>query len=116
MFFAAIAFAMAAPPGVMAGSGSSATIDMNDMAFGAAPANLQVGETLRFENNDVFEHTATAPGAFDLDLKPGESGGVVLQGEGPLDIACRYHPTMKLHLQVRARTISVPSEQIEAPK
>jgi plastocyanin len=71
------------------------------MAFGAAPAGLKVGQTLSFKNDDVFQHKATAKGDFDLDLKPGQSGSVVLKHAGTIQVMCRYHPTMMLTVVVR---------------
>jgi plastocyanin len=75
-------------------------VAMSNMKFGPAPAHLRVGDTIVWKNSDMFRHTATAKGVFDVDLPPGKSGTVTLGTPGMLDIACRFHPTMKLHLAV----------------
>lgn len=74
---------------------------IQNMAFGKAPAALQVGDTVVWQNKDILQHTATArSGAFDIDLPPGKEGEVTLKQAGSLDIFCRYHPTMKMRLVV----------------
>ncbi|GGF04442.1 hypothetical protein GCM10011611_07310 [Aliidongia dinghuensis] len=100
-----VAAALAVAPSIsgaqaIAKAGEPPTVVMQNLAFGPAPADLKVGETLVFRNDDSFRHTATARGDFDLDLKPGHSGSVVLKRAGTIQVTCRYHPTMKLTLTV----------------
>lgn len=75
-------------------------VTMSNMKFGPAPAHLKVGDTIVWKNGDMFRHTATAKGVFDVDLPPGKSGTVTLRTPGALEVSCRFHPTMKLHLAV----------------
>lgn len=76
-------------------------IEIRNMAFGAAPAHLKVGDTIHWENKDIFQHSATArQGSFDLDLPPGKSGDVTLKKSGVLTVFCRYHPNMTVRLTV----------------
>ncbi len=71
------------------------TIVIDQMAFGKAPANARVGDTILWVNKDMFRHTATARNkAFDVDLKPGASARVTLKQPGVLSYYCRYHPGM----------------------
>jgi plastocyanin len=95
---AALAASAALP--AFAGPADRPPVVIQNMAFGAAPTGLKVGQTLLFKNDDAFEHTATAKGDFDLDLKPGQSGSVVLKHAGTIQVVCRYHPTMRLTLVV----------------
>ena len=77
------------------------TVTIENMAYGKAPASLHVGDTIVWQNKDILRHSATArSGAFDLDLAPGKSGEVTLKAAGPVEVFCRYHPTMKLTLAV----------------
>jgi len=79
-------------------------IEIRNMAFAAPPAHLKVGDTIHWENKDVFQHTATArAGSFDLDLPAGKGGDVSLKTPGVLDVFCRYHPNMTLRLTVEGR-------------
>jgi plastocyanin len=76
-------------------------VEINNMAFGPAPAHLTVGDIIEWKNNDMFRHTATArTGTFDLDLQPGARAEVTLKKPGILNIYCRYHPTMTMRLTV----------------
>lgn len=77
------------------------TIAIENMAFGKAPASLQVGDTIVWQNKDIFRHSATArSGTFDVDLAPGKKGEVTLKQAGEVEVFCRYHPTMTLKLTV----------------
>ena len=72
-----------------------------NMAFGAVPPALAVGDTIEWVNQDIFQHTATArDGQFDVDLKPKTNGQTVLNKAGAIEVYCRYHPGMKLQLNV----------------
>lgn len=73
----------------------TAVIAIDQLAFGSAPADLHVGDTVEWVNHDMFEHTATAKdGQFDVDLQPGASGEVVLKRSGSVGYYCRFHPGM----------------------
>jgi plastocyanin len=76
-------------------------IEINDMKFGAAPPNLKVGDTIEWQNKDIFRHTATArTGGFDLDLPPGAHAQVTFKKAEKVTVYCRYHPNMIIVLQI----------------
>jgi plastocyanin len=75
-------------------------VTIRNMGFGAAPAHLKTGDVLQWTNDDMFQHTATADGFFDLDLAPGKGGEITLKKPGTLNVYCRYHPNMKMKLTV----------------
>lgn len=78
-----------------------ATVVIDKMAFGAAPAGLRVGQTIVWDNRDMFQHSATdKAGGFDLVLKPGAKGRTRLTRPGKVVVYCRYHPGMTLTLAV----------------
>lgn len=70
------------------------TIVMEKMKFGPSPAGLRVGDTIVWVNRDLFRHTATARGQFDIDLAPDASGRTVLRAAGRIPYICRFHPGM----------------------
>lgn len=73
----------------------TAIIVVDQLAFGPAPADLHVGDTLRWVNHDIFQHSATAKdGQFDVELPAGGAGQVVLKRSGTIAYVCRYHPGM----------------------
>lgn len=79
-------------------------IEMTQMRFGAAPANIRVGDTIRWVNHDIVPHTATARDhSFDVTIQPKQSARVTMQHAGTITIYCRFHPTMISALRVAAR-------------
>jgi plastocyanin len=76
------------------------SIEIKNLAFGSQPRGLRVGDTVRWVNRDIFRHSATAAGLFDVDMAPGASGAVVLTRAGVFNYVCRYHPGMKGQLTV----------------
>lgn len=79
------------------------TIVIDKMAFGPAPTDLRVGDTILWVNRDLFQHTATASDkSFDVDLPPGKSGKTQILRAGSVAFICRYHPNMKGKLVVHA--------------
>lgn len=76
-------------------------IVIDQLAFGAPPPELHVGDTIQWVNHDMFLHSATAKdGQFDVELPPGATAGVVLQRSGIIQYYCRYHPGMTGQLSV----------------
>jgi plastocyanin len=74
---------------------ASYAVNIADMAFGAPPANLRVGDTIEWVNADIFEHSATAKdGSFDVTLRPKARVRIVLKRAGKVAFYCRYHPGM----------------------
>ena len=95
-----IAIAGAAPVGAKAAP-RTVTIIVDKLAFGAVPAGLRVGDTVRWVNRDMFLHSATARGHFDIDLPPGAQRNMRLTKAGHFAFICKYHPGMKGDLTVR---------------
>lgn len=71
-------------------------IVLDHMKFGAVPAELHVGDTITWQNKDIFRHSATArDGSFDVDL-PAKSEAKMTVGEaGRVAFFCKFHPGMK---------------------
>ena len=74
---------------------------LKDLMFGPLPTGLKVGDTIQWDNEDLFVHSATAgDGSFDVELKPGAHVALPLKKAGTFDFICRYHPNMKGRLVV----------------
>ena len=74
---------------------------LHDLMFGPTPAQARVGDTIEWDNTDLFLHSATASdGSFDVELKPGAKIAMPLKRAGTFDFICRYHPGMKGRLVV----------------
>lgn len=68
---------------------------VDSMAFGEMPAELHVGDTITWRNDDIFRHSATAEDkSFDIDL-PAESEVIMsLTVVGEWSFICKFHPGM----------------------
>src|ERR1700724_1665082 len=54
-------------------------IGIDKLAFGPAPAGLNVNDIVEWTNSDILRHTATATdGSFDIDLPAGATGSRVV--------------------------------------
>jgi len=70
-------------------------IVLDKMQFGPVPAEVHPGDTIVWENHDLFQHTATARDkSFDIDLAPGAEASMVVGKAGAVDFYCRFHPGM----------------------
>ena len=72
------------------------SIEMQNMRFGPAPANIRVGDSINWINRDLVAHTATARNrSFDVVIPPGHSATTVVRQPGTIAFYCRFHPTMR---------------------
>jgi plastocyanin len=77
-------------------TGKEYTVVMSNMAFGALPSGLKVGDTIVWVNRDTVIHSVTARDhSFDLRLNPGQSGKLPLTKAGHIAIYCLFHPNMR---------------------
>jgi plastocyanin len=75
---------------------STTTVEISNNAFIPDQLNVAPGTTVTFVNNDNVPHTATSDTKlFDLEIPPGVSYPVVLEGEGTVPYHCELHPEMK---------------------
>ena len=69
------------------------------------PATVQVGQQVRWRNNDSVAHTATRSGAGGFDtgvLNPGQtSAPITISTAGMLNYICTLHPNMTGTLNVQ---------------
>lgn len=76
-------------------------VTIANMAYGPTPATARVGDTIKWVNNDILQHTATAKdGSFDVDLAPKTGATTVIAHAGTIDFFCKYHPGMTGRLSV----------------
>src|SRR5215208_4134288 len=72
------------------------TVEILNNAFNPDQLNVAPGTTVTFVNNDNVPHTANSDTKlFDLEIPPGSSYPVVLEGEGTVPYHCELHPDMK---------------------
>ncbi|MDE2474664.1 MAG: cupredoxin domain-containing protein [Alphaproteobacteria bacterium] len=76
-------------------------IVIQDLAFGAAPAGIRVGDTVEWDNQDILVHSVTAQDqSFDADVKPGAKVSFTMHRAGVIRYLCKYHPGMQGILNV----------------
>ncbi len=87
-------------------AGATAIVDViqQGRAFSVASLHLHVGDTIRFNNEDEFDHQVyvQSPGlTFDSDeAAPGEKLEMVLTAAGTFEVRCHIHPRMRLAVVV----------------
>ena len=76
-------------------------ISMENLVISPSETTAKVGDTIEWNNKDIFAHTATARnGDFDVTLAPKKTATLVLKKAGTVDYFCRFHPNMKATLVV----------------
>ena len=81
---------------------SAATIEVtiDKLVFSPATVEAKVGDTIEWVNMDVFAHTATVKGGWEVMIPPKKSASLTLKAAGTVDYFCRFHPNMKGHVNV----------------
>jgi plastocyanin len=97
---AAAAWALLLTSAPAAAAPRSYTIVVDKMKFGALPTTVHAGDIIVWDNRDMFRHSATAKGAFDIDLPAGKVVKVRMKRDGIFAFICKYHPGMKGVLKV----------------
>lgn len=76
-------------------------IEILNMRFGTAPADIKAGDTIVWVNHDLVPHTATARNrSFDVVVPAHGSATTVVRQAGAISFYCRYHPGMHGNLVV----------------
>src|ERR1700748_1872802 len=76
-------------------------ISMENLVISPSETTAKVGDTIEWNNKDIFAHTATARnGDFDGTRGPKKTATLVLNKAGTVDYFCRFHPNMKATLVV----------------
>ena len=92
------------PPSAAVAAPRTHVVVIDKMKFGPTPNDVRVGDTIVWDNRDMFRHTATgAKGAFNVDLKAGTKGKTIMRRAGRIPFICKYHPGMRGTLVVKAR-------------
>jgi plastocyanin len=76
-------------------AGTTLRVAMKAVDYEPKRVTARVGDTVEWTNEDVFAHTATVKGSFDVNVLPHRSGRAVMKTAGALAYICRYHPNMR---------------------
>lgn len=81
--------------GITGAQATDYTIVLNNMKFGPVPAEMHVGDTIVWQNDDIFRHSATARDkSFDIDLPSKTSVRMEVAKAGSFAFFCKFHPGM----------------------
>ncbi|MBZ9674107.1 amicyanin [Mesorhizobium sp. B3-2-1] len=75
-------------------------VTIDKLVFSPATIEAKVGDTIEWVNKDMFAHTATVKGGWDVMIPPKKSASLTLKAAGAVDYFCRFHPNMKGHIAV----------------
>ena len=99
---AAAAWALLSIPCPAAAAPRTYTVVVDKMKFGPLPQQVRKGDVIIWDNRDMFRHSATAKGKFDIDLPPGKKVRMQIALAGTFPFLCKYHPGMKAVLKVQS--------------
>ena len=95
------ALLLSLPPPVTAAAPRIHVVSIDKMKFGAMPAGVKAGDTIVWDNRDLFRHSATArDGSFNVDLPAGTRGKAIVRKPGAIAFTCKFHPGMRGVLRV----------------
>lgn len=92
----ALVLALAAVPAAAA----TIQVTIDKLVFSPVTVEAKVGDTIEWVNKDVFAHTATVKGGWDVMIRPKKSASLTLKAAGAVDYFCRFHPNMQGRLVV----------------
>jgi plastocyanin len=73
---------------------------IENMRFGPVPQLVHKGDIIVWDNRDIFQHSATDNGVFDIDIPAGKKVAIRMKASGTFPFFCKYHPGMKAVLKV----------------
>ncbi|MER9436750.1 cupredoxin family copper-binding protein [Mesorhizobium sp. M0618] len=92
--------ALALAVGTVPARAETIQVIIDRLVFSPATVEAKVGDTIEWVNKDVFAHTATVKGGWEVMIPPKKSASLTLKAAGPVDYFCRFHPNMKGRLDV----------------
>jgi len=92
----ALALGMASVPA----HAETITVTIEKLVFSPIDIKARVGDKIVWDNRDMFAHTATVKGGWDVMIQPKKSASLVLEKAGAVEYYCRFHPNMKGHITV----------------
>ena len=96
----AVAWTLLSVPFPAAAAPRTHIVIVDKMKFGRLPASVRAGDVILWDNRDMFRHSATAKGVFDVDLPAGKTARMRVAKSGSFPFLCKYHPGMRAVLKV----------------
>lgn len=86
----ALALSLASAP-VRAGT---VQVVIDNLTITPAEIEVKVGDTVEWVNKDIFDHTATVKGGWDVNIPAGTSASLKIEKAEAAEYYCRFHPNM----------------------
>ncbi|MFD1987996.1 cupredoxin family copper-binding protein [Mesorhizobium newzealandense] len=86
--------------GIVPAQAETIQVTIDKLVFSPATVEAKVGDTIEWVNKDVFAHTATVKGGWEVMIPPKKSASLTLETAETVDYFCRFHPNMKGRLVV----------------
>ena len=86
--------------GIVPAQADTSQVTIDQLVFSPATVEAKVGDTIEWVNMDVFAHTATVKGGWEVTIPPKKSASLTLQKAETVEYFCRFHPNMKGRLVV----------------
>ena len=86
--------------GIVPAQAETIQVTIDKLVFSPATVEAKVGDTIEWVNMDVFAHTATVKGGWEVMIPAKKSASLTLQKAETVDYFCRFHPNMKARLVV----------------
>ncbi|MER9296514.1 cupredoxin family copper-binding protein [Mesorhizobium sp. M0621] len=86
--------------GIVPARAETIQVTIDKLVFSPATVEAKVGDTIEWVNKDVFAHTATVKGGWEVMIPPKKSASLTLKAAESIDYFCRFHPNMKGRLVV----------------
>jgi plastocyanin len=94
-----LAAALCALP--LAAGAAERHVVIDGMKFSPQVVQVKPGDTIVWENRDMFVHNVTAAGMSSGDLAPGKTWRWVVRAGKSFDYLCTLHPVMKGRVEVK---------------
>jgi plastocyanin len=78
-------------------------VTIDKLEFSPAEIKAKVGDTIEWVNKDVFAHTATVRGDWDVTIQPKKTASFVLKKPGDVEYYCRFHPNMRGYIFIEPK-------------
>ena len=98
--YLAVCALMAVAMSIVPAQAETIQVTIDKLVYSPADVKAKVGDTIEWVNKDVFAHTATVKGDWDVMIPAKKNASLVLKKAGDVEYYCRFHPNMKARISV----------------
>lgn len=98
--YLAVCALMAVAMSIVPAQAETIQVVIDKLVYSPVDVKAKVGDTIEWVNKDVFAHTATVKGDWDVMIPAKKNASLVLKKAGDVEYYCRFHPNMKARISV----------------